>query len=173
MVSPRVVADIIADVHRLWVSELCAILEMIQAIETKNMSMVEKVKNRYKKEIERFNTLIKEYSNEGIELKFNEEVLRSYKICLFHFKKAIKNLENSEENFIMEINEALIPPNPPPGISYALYASKMGTGGVLTIQCSIRLIIPGEPMVSVTGHSNSTIVCQTVVPDESVEQRML
>jgi SpoVK/Ycf46/Vps4 family AAA+-type ATPase len=170
IVSPRVVAEIIADAHRLWISELCAILEMLQAIESKNMDRVEKVKIKYKKEIERFNSLLKEYSKEGIELKLDEAILRNYKMRLFHFKKAIENLENSEERFAREINEALIFPKPLPGVSYALYASRIGTGGVLTIQCSTRPIIPGEPIVSVTGHSNSTIVGQAVIPDESVKQ---
>jgi ATP-dependent Lon protease len=68
------------------------------------------------------------------------------------------------------MEESLILTTPTPGVSFGLYATEDGSGGIITVQCSIRSIISGERQVSVTGNSTSVMIGQAVVPDESVLQ---
>src|SRR5205809_201145 len=56
------------------------------------------------------------------------------------------------------------------GVTYGLYTSERGSGGILTIQCTLRPINPGERHVSVTGQASSMMMGQTSVPDDSVIQ---
>src|SRR5437879_12449863 len=57
-----------------------------------------------------------------------------------------------------------------PGVTYGLYTSDRGTGGILTIQYTVRAINPGERHVSVTGQASSMMMGQSFVPDDSVIQ---
>jgi predicted ATP-dependent protease len=68
------------------------------------------------------------------------------------------------------MEEALILPSPTAGVACGLYASEDGTGGIITVQCSVRPIVAGEPRVSVTGNSTSAVIGQQVIRDESVSQ---
>src|SRR5436190_706797 len=54
------------------------------------------------------------------------------------------------------------------GVTYGLYTSDRGSGGILTIQCNVRPANSGERHVSVTGQASSMIMGQTFVPDHSV-----
>jgi ATP-dependent Lon protease len=94
----------------------------------------------------------------------------NHPIRLYHFEKAIQALETNQAKQRREMEEALIIPSPPQGVSCGLYASEDGTGGIITVQCSVRPIISGERQVSVTGNSTSAVIGQVVVPDESVRQ---
>jgi len=89
---------------------------------------------------------------------------------LRHFERAIGNLESLEDRQRREIEESLILPTAVPGVSYGLYTTGTGYGGILSIECTVRLLTPGEPPVSVTGQALSTVIGQTPVPDESVKQ---
>jgi len=89
---------------------------------------------------------------------------------LRHFERAVGNLESLEDRQRREIEESLILPTTVPGVSYGLYTTGTGYGGILSIECSIRPLTSGEPLVSVTGQALSTVVGQTPVPDESVKQ---
>jgi Lon-like ATP-dependent protease len=93
-----------------------------------------------------------------------------YPIRLYHFERAIQALESSQDKQRREMEEALILTTPTPGASFGLYATEDGTGGIITVECSSRPIIPGERLVAITGNSTSMIVGQSVVPDESVLQ---
>jgi ATP-dependent Lon protease len=68
------------------------------------------------------------------------------------------------------MEESLIPMSPIAGASYGLYATEDGTGGIITVECSVRPGVAGEKPVSVTGNSTSAIIGQAVVPDQSVLQ---
>src|SRR5207245_6632372 len=57
-----------------------------------------------------------------------------------------------------------------PGVTYGLYTSDRGSGGILTIQCTVRPANPGERHVSVTGQASSMMMGQSFVPDDSVIQ---
>src|SRR5207245_1736398 len=67
-----------------------------------------------------------------------------------------------------EIAEALILSQPLSGVTYGLYTSERGSGGILTIQCNVRPANSGERHVSVTGQASSMIMGQTFVPAHSV-----
>src|SRR5208337_3736998 len=79
-------------------------------------------------------------------------------------------LESTQEKQQRELEESLLPSSPTAGISYGLYATENGTGGIIAVECSVRPLIHGERHVSVTGNSTSAIIGQMVVPDESVLQ---
>src|SRR5207247_9647809 len=88
----------------------------------------------------------------------------------FHTEQANSSLESLEDKEHREIAEALILYQAIPGVTYWLYTSERGSGGILTIQCTLRPINPGERHVSVTGQASSMMMGQTSVPDDSVIQ---
>src|SRR5438094_106815 len=93
-----------------------------------------------------------------------------YYIRLARFERAISSLESLEDKEHREIAEALILTQAIPGVTYGLYTSDRGSGGILTIQCTVRPINPGERHVSVTGQASSMMMGQSFVPDDSVIQ---
>lgn len=124
------------------------------------------VKKRYEADLDRLQSVVGTDDNLTLQ-KVNETC---YPIRLYHFEKAIQALESSQERQRRELEEALILTTPTAGASFGLYVADDGTGGIITVECSSRPIIPGEKLVSVTGNSTSLIVGQAVVPDESVLQ---
>ncbi len=167
ILSPRAAAETISEAHRLWASELSAVHELRSAADNAQESAVKK---RYETDLRRLHDVLEISRSDGQPL--SEETLdeTSYPIRLYHFEKAIQALESSQEKQRREMEEALILTTPTAGASFGLYASEDGTGGIITVECSVRPIIPGEKQVSVTGNSTSAIVGQSVVPDESVLQ---
>ncbi len=168
VLSPRGVAETVSEAHRLWASEIAAAKAITDAgsSETalKNMTL------KYQEDIDRLNKALDAYQQEGTSLNRDQVTQDNYKIRLAHFQQAISSLESLEDREHREIAESLILSQAIPGVSYGLYTSERGTGGILTIQCTVQPINPGERHVSVTGQASSMIMGQTTVPDDSVIQ---
>ena len=114
--------------------------------------------------------MLEQYKCEGILISPENAVPMNYLMRLRHFERAVGNLESLEDRQRREIEESLILTETEPGISYGLYTTGTGYGGILSIECSIRPLTAGEPLISVTGQALSTVIGQTPVPDESVKQ---
>jgi len=166
--SPRGVSETVSEAHRLWASEIAAAKALTDAGDSE--PAVEIVKTKYQEDIDRLNDALKVYQQEGTVLTRDQVTQDNYKIRLFHFQRAISSLESLEDKEHREIAEALILPQAIPGVTYGLYTSDRGSGGILTIQCNIRPINSGERHVSVTGQASSMMMGQTFVPDDSVIQ---
>jgi SpoVK/Ycf46/Vps4 family AAA+-type ATPase len=167
ILSPRAAAETISEAHRLWASELNAVYELRSAADSAQESAVKK---RYETDLRRLHDMREISRSDGQPLSMEMLDETCYPIRLYHFEKAIQALESSQERQRREMEEALILTTPTAGASFGLYASDDGTGGIITVECSVRPIIPGEKQVSVTGNSTSAIIGQSVVPDESVLQ---
>jgi len=166
ILSPRAAAETIAEAHRLWASELNAVYELNAA---KSEEHARAVKDKYKDDLARvFNVLKVD------ELNGNERAGSigpdNYPVRLTHFKMAIQSLETGQERQLREIEESLILESPTAGVSYGLYATENGTGGIITVQCCVRPALAGERSVSITGNSSALMIGQSVFPDRSVEQ---
>ncbi len=168
VLSPRGAAETIAEAHRLWASEVTAAREMTHA--QKEPSLEAQVLTKFSDDVERLDRTLALSNEEGTSLSRDQVNQDNYKIRMIHFERAIKSLESLEDKEHREIAEALILPNAIPGVTYGLYTSDRGTGGILTIQCTVRPSIPGEKQVSVTGQASSMMMGQTFVPDDSVVQ---
>src|SRR6059036_2549382 len=168
VLSPRGAAETIAEAHRLWASEIAAAKGVTEAGASE--LAIRNVTTRFEEDIERLDAALKVYQQEGTTLKRGEVNQDNYRIRLFHFEQAISSLESLEDKEHREIAEALILSQVIPGVTYGLYTSDRGSGGILTIQCTVRPSIPGERHVSVTGQASSMMMGQTSVPDDSVIQ---
>ncbi len=167
ILSPRAAAETIAEAHRLWASELSAVYELRAA---KELTEKEVVKKRYEADLKRLQSVFEIGKTEGHSMTAEKIDETCYPMRLYHFEKAIQALESNQEKQRRDMEEALILTTPTAGASFGLYAAEDGTGGIITVECSIRPIIPGESQISVTGNSTSAIVGQSVIPDESVLQ---
>ncbi len=166
--SPRGVSETVSEAHRLWASEIAAAKALTDAGNSE--PAIEIVKTKYQDDIDRLSDALKVYQQEGTILSKDQVTQDNYKIRLFHFQRAISSLESLEDKDHREIAEALILSQAIPGVTYGLYTSDRGSGGILTIQCTIRPINSGERQVSVTGQASSMMMGQTSVPDDSVIQ---
>ena len=167
ILSPRGASETIAEAHRLWASEISAASELSAAKDSIEKAAVER---KYSADLERLRGLAQADSSLLNNTFLSELNECNYPIRLCHFERAIQALESNQAKQMREMEEALILPRPTAGVSYGLYASEDGNGGIVTVQCSVRPIVAGERRVSVTGNSTSTIIGQIVVPDESVRQ---
>ncbi len=167
VLSPRAAAETISEAHRLWASELSALYELRLA---KSSSESSSVGRRHEADLRRLEDVLEINRSEGHPLTVESVDEICYPIRMYHFEKAIQALESTQERHRRELEEALIPTTPTVGASFGLYAAQDGTGGIITVQCSVRPLIPGERQVSVTGNSTSAIMGQSVVSDESVLQ---
>jgi SpoVK/Ycf46/Vps4 family AAA+-type ATPase len=167
ILSPRAASETIAEAHRLWASEISAVFELRASKDDLEKAAVEK---KYAADIDRLHNVLEIGGAELHYLELDKLDESNYPIRLYHFEKAIQALESNQTKQRRELEEALILTAPTPGASFGLYASEDGTGGIITVQCSVRSIIPGERQVSVTGNATSAIIGQTVVSDESVLQ---
>ncbi len=168
ILSPRGVAETVAEAHRLWASEVAAAMELVKS-EGKPAAL-QQVRTKYQDDIDRLDQTLAAYKLEGITLDRDHVSQDNYKIRLVHFDRAIASLESLEDKEHREIAEALILPQPIQGVTYGLYTSERGSGGILTIQCTVRPMSQGEKQVSVTGQASSMMMGQTFVPDDSVVQ---
>ncbi len=168
VLSPRGAAETIAEAHRLWASEVAAAREMTRAQNEPGLEA--QILSKFGEDVERLDQALALYRQEGTNMTKDQITQDNYKIRMVHFERAITSLESLEDKEHREIAEALILPNAVPGVTYGLYTSDRGTGGILTIQCTVRPSIPGEKQVSVTGQASSMIMGQTFVPDDSVVQ---
>src|SRR5881296_2991131 len=168
VLSPRGAAETIAEAHRLWASEVAAAREMTRV--QKDPSLETQALTKFSDDVERLDKILAMNRGEGTNITREQVTSDNYKIRMVHFERAIKNLESLEDKEHREIAEALILPNAIPGVTYGLYTSDRGTGGILTIQCTVRPINPGERHVSVTGQASSMMMGQSFVPDDSVVQ---
>ena len=168
VLSPRGVAETVAETHRLWASEVAAAREMYKVKD--QPVATQQIVAKYQEDLDRLDQMLGLYKQEGITLGRDEVNQDNYKIRLTHFQRAIASLESLEDKEHREIAEALILPQAVSGVTYGLYTSERGTGGILTIQCTVRPISPGERQVSVTGQASSMMMGQTFVPDDSVVQ---
>ncbi len=168
VLSPRGAAETIAEAHRLWASEVAAAREMTRV--QKDPSLETQALTKFSDDVERLDKILSLNREEGTNITREQVTSDNYKIRMVHFERAIASLESLEDKEHREIAEALILPNAIPGVTYGLYTSDRGTGGILTIQCTVRPSIPGEKQVSVTGQASSMIMGQTFVPDDSVVQ---
>jgi len=166
ILSPRAAAETILEAHRLWASELSAAHEL-RVAQTPEQS--ESVRRRFGADLARLREVLGGLTDEHSQSleDLNET---AYPIRLYHFEKAIQGLESTQERQRRQMEEALVPTNPQAGESFGLYATDDGTGGIITVQCSVRPIIQGEKQVSVTGNSTSAILGQSVIHDDSVQQ---
>lgn len=167
ILSPRAAAETISEAHRLWASEISAAYELGSA---KDELTVSSIRRRYETDLRRVEDVVALFRGEGHSLSIDKLDETCYPIRLYHFEKAIEALESSQERQRRRLEESLIPATPTVGTSYGLYATEEGTGGIITVQCSVRPMVPGERKVSVTGQSTSAFVGQSVVADESVTQ---
>src|SRR5881628_3572300 len=168
VLSPRGVSETVSEAHRLWASEIAAAKGVTEAGASE--LAIRNVTTRFEEDIGRLDAALKVYQQEGTTLKRGEVNQDNYRIRLFHFEQAISSLESLEDKEHREIAEALILSQAIPGVTYGLYTSERGSGGILTIQCTLRPINPGERHVSVTGQASSMMMGQTSVPDDSVIQ---
>ena len=166
ILSPRAAAETITEAHRLWASELSAVYELRGTTDNDRRTLIEK---RHDADLLRLRDLIQICHDESSPISMESITEANYPIRLYHFEKAIEALESTQDKQQRELEEALLP-SPTAGVSYGLYATEHGTGGIIAVECSVRPIIPGEKQVSVTGNSSSTIIGQAVVPDDSVLQ---
>ena len=167
ILSPRAASETIAESHRLWASEISAAYELRAS---KDVAEKASVQVKYAADLERLAYQIDKHGPQ-LGLSSIEQVDESnYLMRLYHFEKAIQALESAQARQRREMEEALILSSPTSGASFGLYASEDGTGGIITVQCSVRPLTPGEPRVSVTGNSTSAVIGQLVLPDESVRQ---
>ncbi|HYB67309.1 MAG TPA: AAA family ATPase, partial [Candidatus Acidoferrales bacterium] len=165
ILSPRAASETIAEAHRLWASEISAVCELRAS---KDRAEREAVEKKYSTDLNRLRSALE---SSHIPLLALDKVDESnYPIRLYHFEKAIEALESNQARQRREMEEALILTAPTPGASFGLYATEDGTGGIITVQCSVRPMIPGERQVSVTGNATSAVIGQSVVSDESVLQ---
>ncbi len=167
ILSPRGAAETISEAHRLWASEVAAAHELGQ--EAGGSGPV-RVTTKYQDDLERLGEVLALYKRENIDLSMATISQDNYKIRLSHFQRAISSLESLEDKEHRQIAEALILPEATAGVTYGLYTSERGSGGILTIQCTVRPLFPGEKHVSVTGQASSMMMGQTFVPDDSVVQ---
>ena len=167
ILSPRAAAETIYEAHRLWASELTAAYELHTATDKQQSALISR---KYAIDLERLNDIIQISRTEGRRLSIEKIDENSYPIRLYHFEKAIEALESTQERQQRELGEALLPPSSLLGVSFGLYATENGVGGIIAVECSAREIIPGQEQVSVTGNSSSAIIGQTMVPDDSVLQ---
>ena len=167
ILSPRAAAETITEAHRLWASELSAVYELRATSDNDQKAQIEK---RHDADLKRLHDLVQIYQDESRPISIENVTEATYPIRLYHFEKAIEALESTQEKQRRELEESLLPSAPTPGISYGLYATENGTGGIIAVECSVRPIIHGEKQVSVTGNSTSVIIGQTVIPDDSVVQ---
>ena len=167
ILSPRAASETISEAHRLWASEISAAYELRSCT---NEIEKAKMKARYVADIERIHDVAEICRGEKSPIPSDGIDESNYPLRLYHFEKAIQALESTQSQQRREMEEALILTEPTPGVSSGLYATEDGTGGIITVQCSIRPIIPGERQVSVTGNTSSVMIGQAVVPDESVLQ---
>src|SRR6266581_1932492 len=166
ILSPRGAAETVSEAHRMWASEVAAAREVTQA--KGQETSLQAVTLKYQDDLDRLDQLLAIYKNEGSALTPDQVTQDNYKIRLFHFQRAISSLESLEDKEHREIAEALILSQVIPGVTYGLYTSDRGSGGILTIQCNVRPANSGERHVSVTGQASSMIMGQTFVPDHSV-----
>ena len=164
ILSPRAACETIAEAHRLWASEISAVCELRGSKDSLERDEVEK---KYSTDLNRLRSAL---GSEQPSLTLDRIDESNYPIRLYHFEKAIQALESNQARQRREMEEALILTAPTPGASFGLYATDDGTGGIITVQCSVRPMIPGERQVSVTGNATSALVGQSVVSDESVLQ---
>jgi SpoVK/Ycf46/Vps4 family AAA+-type ATPase len=162
ILSPRAACETIAEAHRLWASEISAVCELRGSKDSLERDEVEK---KYSTDLNRLRSAL---GSEQPSLSLDRIDESNYPIRLYHFEKAIQALESNQARQRREMEEALILTAPTPGASFGLYATDDGTGGIITVQCSVRPMIPGERQVSVTGNATSAVVGQSVVSDESV-----
>jgi len=168
ILSPRGAAETIGEAHRLWASEVAAAREMSEA--KGDVSVQKRVRGKYQEDLERLDKVLAKYREEGIGLTPGDITQDNYKIRLLHFEQAISSLESLEDIEHRQIAESLILSQAISGVTYGLYTSERGSGGILTIQCTVRPLTPGERHVSVTGQASSMMMGQTSVPDDSVVQ---
>lgn len=167
ILSPRAAAETISEAHRLWASELGAVFELRTA---KQPTEKDSIVKRYAGDLKRVEDVLQISKTDGQNPSIDSLDETRYPIRLYHFEKAIQALESTQDKQRRKLEESLIPATPTAGTSFGLYASDDGTGGVITIECSVRPIVVGERKVSVTGNSTSAFVGQSVVSDESVVQ---
>src|SRR2546425_199736 len=168
ILSPRGAAETVSEAHRMWASEVAAAREVTQA--KGQETSLQAITLKYQDDLDRLDQLLAIYKNEGSTLTPDQVNQDNYKIRLFHFQRAISSLESLEDKEHREIAEALILSQAIPGVTYGLYTSDRGSGGILTIQCTVRPINPGERHVSVTGQASSMMMGQSFVPHDSVIQ---
>jgi len=166
ILSPRAASETIAESHRLWASEISAAYELRA---TKNDGERVGMEEKYAADLARLRDV---FQLDGSERppSLDELSENNYPIRLYHFEKAIQGLESNQTRQRREMEEALILTQPTPGASFGLYATEDGSGGVITVQCSVRPLIQSERQVSVTGNATSAVVGQAVVSDDSVLQ---
>jgi len=167
ILSPRAASETIAEAHRLWASEISAAYELRAS---NNQTEKSSVEEKYVADLERLHHQIETGQAQSGLSQIDQVDEFNYVIRLFHFEKAIQALESSQARQRREMEEALILSSPTPGASFGLYASEDGTGGVVTVQCAVRPLTPGESRVSVTGNCTSAVIGQLVLPDQSVRQ---
>ena len=167
ILSPRAASETISEAHRLWASEISAAYELRSC---KDEDERARVRSRYAADLDRIRDLVEISRTEHAELSIGVLDESNYPLRLYHFEKAIQALESTQAKQRRQMEEALILTAPTPGVSSGLYATEDGTGGIITVQCSIRPIISGERQVSVTGNTSSVLIGQSVLPDESVLQ---
>ena len=165
ILSPRAACETIAEAHRLWASEISAVCELRGSKDSAEREAVEK---KYSTDLSRLRVALG--GSEDPRLSVDQIDESNYPIRLYHFEKAIQALESNQARQRREMEEALILTAPTPGASFGLYATEEGSGGIITVQCSVRPMIAGERQVSVTGNATSAVVGQSVVSDESVLQ---
>ena len=168
--SPRGVAETIAEAHRLWASELSAAWELETAKKDVNSEKMHEVLEKYGEDLNRLCSILGTASPVSLESHITTLTPETYRMRLSHFVTAIENLETLEDKNRREAEEALISTNPPAGVSHGLYTTDRGDGGILAIQCTVRPAIPSENHISVTGQATSAIIGQLSVPDCSVVQ---
>ncbi len=127
ILSPRAAAETISEAHRLWAAELSAFSELAAA---KDSSAELFVKKRYDADLGRLRSVIEISAREGREISSETIDETNYPIRLYHFERAIQDLESIQEKQRREMEEALILTTPTAGASLGLYATDDGTGGI-------------------------------------------
>jgi len=151
----------------MWASEVAAAREVTQA--KGQETSLQAITLKYQDDLDRLDQLLAIYKNEGSALTPDQSTKTTtrYDSSTSNAPSQASSLRDKEHR---EIAEALILSQVIPGVTYGLYTSDRGSGGILTIQCTVRPINPGERHVSVTGQASSMMMGQSFVPDDSVIQ---
>jgi SpoVK/Ycf46/Vps4 family AAA+-type ATPase len=165
IVSPRVMAEVIREANRLRSQEIVAAWE-VHKDDEEYRSRAAKM---FKEDLQRLKEVLDMCRNMG-EQQISEDEVSSdnYKIRLYHFEKAVLQLEQDLDKELMEAQESLMFEKPKRGVAYGVGTDPQGRRGIiLVVECTINN--QGTGKVSVTGAAKAAVLGPaTAVEDVSV-----
>ncbi|HUO42435.1 MAG TPA: AAA family ATPase, partial [Methylomirabilota bacterium] len=165
IVSPRVMAEIIREANRLRSQEIVAAWETHKG----DAEHRQRTAKMFKEDLERLREVITNNRKIGEAPTSEEEVFTdNYKIRLYHFEKAVLQLEQDLDKELIEAQESLMVETHQRGVAYGIGTDPQGRRGiVLLTECTINK--QGTGKVRVTGAAKAAVLGPaTAVEDVSV-----